>query len=123
MPDGSRWTYIFRSSGDLTSPEKRETVHFVWTRGKKATNHPNLYFYSLAALGQMEIQCGFSFLGSSTVRTTVEEAVGEVLALDVTLHVGLGVVGEAMTDDTGGAPLCAYDVIVEVFWRLHFKVA
>ena len=62
----------------------------------------------------MEVKSSFGFLVGATIGAAVEERVGEVLALNVTLHVGLGVVGKVVTNGTSGASLCRQDEIVEV---------
>ena len=55
----------------------------------------------------MEVKSSFGFLVGATIGAAVEERVGEVLALNVTLHVGLGVVGKVVTNGTSGASLCS----------------
>jgi hypothetical protein len=67
----------------------------------------------------MEIKRGFGFLCGPTVLTAVEERVREMAALDMSLHVGLGMVREVSADGAGRAALRARDVIIEVFRRLQ----
>ena len=68
-------------------------------------------------LGQVEVKCSFSILCNTASRTTVEEWVREVSALNVPLNVGLRMVGKSSAYATSWSSLSSYHILIEIFWR------
>ena len=73
--------------------------------------------FILSTLGQVEVKCSFSILCNTASRTTVEEWVREVSALNVPLNVGLRMVGKSSAYATSWSSLSSYHILIEIFWR------
>ena len=73
---------------------------------------------SVPVLSHVFVQRHFSSHSCTTHCTRVREAVWEMLALNVVLHIVFGFMRKSMAKAAGSAIFCCDDVLSEVIWRL-----